>query len=125
MGELTVCFAGMLFVGLGMFFPALVTEAFVKPADEILTMSVPAVRIYFLSFLPMGFNILFSTWFQSVLSPGKALFICLMRGLVLSSSLVFILPMALGVNGIWAVMPAAEFLTLGLCLVLLKEKKNT
>ncbi len=125
MGELTVCFAGMLFVGLGMFFPALVTEAFVKPADEILAMSVPAVRIYFLSFLPMGFNILFSTWFQSVLSPGKALFICLMRGLVLSSSLVFILPMALGVNGIWAVMPAAEFLTLGLCLVLLKEKKNT
>ncbi|SET50186.1 MATE family efflux transporter [Lacrimispora sphenoides] len=123
MGELAVCVAGALFVGVGMLFPVMVTEAFVKPADEILAMSVPAVRIYFLSFLPMGFNILFSTWFQSVLRPGKALFICLMRGLVLSSVLVFHLPMAFGVNGIWSVMPAAEFLTLGICLVLLKEKR--
>jgi len=124
MGEVAVCVAGALFVGVGLFFPALVTEAFVKPVDEILAMSVPAVRIYFLSFLPMGFNILFSTWFQSVLEPGKALFICLMRGLVLSSVLVFLLPMAFGVNGIWSVMPTAEFFTLGICLLLLKEKKS-
>ncbi|WP_312442493.1 MATE family efflux transporter [Lacrimispora sp.] len=124
MGELAVCFAGLLFAGIGMLFPALVTKAFVRPTDEILAMSVPAVRIYFLSFLPMGFNILFSTWFQSVLKPGKALFICLMRGLVLSSVLVFLLPTALGVTGIWSVMPAAEFLTLGICLILLKEKKS-
>uniref|UniRef100_UPI000ACF4BFA hypothetical protein n=1 Tax=Clostridium sp. NkU-1 TaxID=1095009 RepID=UPI000ACF4BFA len=124
MGELAVCFSGLLFVGIGMLFPALVTKAFVGPTDEILAMSVPAVRIYFLSFLPMGFNILFSTWFQSVLKPGKALFICLMRGLVLSSVLVFLLPMAFGVTGIWSVMPAAEFLALGTCLILLKEKKS-
>ncbi|GLC80125.1 hypothetical protein [Lacrimispora brassicae] len=87
-------------------------------------MSVPAVRIYFLSFLPMGFNILFSTWFQSVLRPGNALFICLMRGLILSSVLVFLLPMAMGVNGIWAVMPAAELLTLVTGLILLKKQKS-
>lgn len=124
MGELAACVAGVLFVGVGMLFPAMVTEAFVKPANEILGMSVPAVRIYFLSFLPMGFNILFSTWFQSVLNPGKALFICLMRGLILSSVLVFLLPMAFGVIGIWTVMPVSEFLTLGICLVLLKEKKS-
>ncbi len=124
MGELAECFAGVVFAGAGMLFPALVTEAFVKPGDEILAMSVPAVRIYFLSFLPMGFNILFSTWFQSVLKPGNALLICLMRGLILSSVLVFLLPMAMGVNGIWAVMPAAELMTLAVCFILLKKQKS-
>lgn len=124
MGEFAACFSGLIFVGVGILFPVLVTSAFVKPVDEILTMSVPAVRIYFLCFFPMGFNILFSTWFQSVMKPGNALFICLMRGLILSSILVFIFPMVLGVNGIWCVMPVAETVTLLIGLILLKKQKS-
>lgn len=121
MGELTACFAGILFTGTGLLFPELVTEAFVSPSQEILAMSVPAVRIYFLSFLLMGFNILYSTWFQSVMKPGRSLLICVLRGVALNSLLVFLLPAIFGVDGIWAVMPLTELLTLGVGIFLLRR----
>lgn len=120
-GEITAGIAALLFVSLGMVFPAFVTEAFVAPTEEILAMSVPAVRIYFISFLAMGFNMLYSTWFQSIMKPGKSMVLCLLRGLVLNSILVFVLPVALGVSGIWAAMPGAEFLTLAVGVLLIKR----
>lgn len=124
LGEKAVTVSGLLFVGIGLLAPALVTEAFVKPTEEILAMSVPAVRIYFLSFFAMGFNILYGTYYQSVMKPGYSLSICLLRGLVLNGILVFLLPLVFGVTGIWSVMPAAEFLTLAVCLFLLARKKK-
>lgn len=122
LGETAVSLSGVLFTGIGLFLPGLVTAAFVKPTAEIMAMSVPAVRIYFLSFFFMGFNILYGTYFQSVMKPGNSLFICLMRGLILNGILVFLLPIAFGVTGIWSVMPAAELLTLVICRFLLREK---
>jgi putative MATE family efflux protein len=125
LGQRAIGLSGLVFCGIGLLFPALVTQAFVKPTEEILTMSIPAVRIYFAAFLVMGFNVLYSTWFQSVMQPGYSLLICLMRGMILNSLFVFVLPLFFGVTGIWAAMPAAEFLTLGLCLVLFRRESKT
>lgn len=122
LGELAVTCSGLIFVAVGLLFPSLVTAAFVAPTIEILDMAVPAVRIYFVSFFAMGFNILYGTWFQSVMKPGYSLFICLMRGFVLNSIFVFLLPLVFGVTGIWGVMPVAEFLTLAICRVLMSGK---
>lgn len=104
--------AGCVFMAIGLFLPQLVTEAFVSPEAEILALSIPAVRIYFLSFLMVGMNLLFSTYFQSVMQPVYALIVCLSRGIVFSGILVFLLPRFLGVNGIWLTMPLAELITL-------------
>ena len=122
LAERTACFSGVLFAVTGLLFPALVTEAFVRPEKEILAMSVPAIRIYFLSFAAMGLNVLYTTWFQSVMEPGNALKICLLRGIILNSILVFILPIFMGVTGIWTVMPVTEILTLVACRILLKKQ---
>lgn len=66
----------------------------------------------FLSFFIMDLNILYSTWFQSIRKPGGSILICLLKGLLFNSILVFLLPMAFGV--------IAELLTLISCLILLK-----
>ncbi|PNV63470.1 MATE family efflux transporter [Clostridium sp. chh4-2] len=110
--------AGALFVAAGLFLPRMITEIFVKADESILTLSVPAVRMYFLSFSAMGANLLFSTYFQSVMKPFYALLVCLLRGIVLSGVLVFLLPAVLGVNGIWMTMPVTEFITLAVCTLL-------
>lgn len=125
MGEKTVFLLGGLFMGLGLFFPSLVTKAFVNPTGEILSMSIPAIRIYFLSFAFMGFNILYSTWFQSIMRPGEAMVICLLRGFILSSILVFCLPLYFGVFGIWSAMPVAEALTLVVCRILMNKSEKS
>lgn len=122
LAERTACLSGVLFAATGLLVPALVTEAFVRPDKEILAMAVPAVRIYFLSFTAMGMNVLYTTWFQSVMEPANALKICLLRGIVLNSLLVFVLPLFMGVTGIWTVMPVTEVLTLASCRIMLKKQ---
>lgn len=122
MGEGTMVVSGLLFAGVGFFAPGLVTAAFVKPTPEILGMSVPAVRIYFIAFLAMGFNIFYGTCFQSVMKAGYSMVICMMRGLVVSGILVFLLPIWFGVDGIWAVMPVTEFFVLFICRILMARE---
>lgn len=121
LGELAALLGGFLFAAVGLLFPAAVTEAFVAPDAGILAMSVPAVRIYFSSFVFMGINILYSTWFQSIMKPGYSLFLCMLRGLVLNSILVFVLPLLFGVTGIWAVMPVTELFTLAAGIFLVRK----
>ena len=103
--------AGIFFAASGIARPDIIIRMFIEPQPEIVAMAVPAVRIYFLSFLMTGINLLYSTYFQSVLMPGKALGLCLLRGLVLNGILVMALPVFLGVKGIWITMTITEFVT--------------
>ncbi len=104
--------AGIFFTITGLLFPGQITGFFVKAGPDIVDMAEKAVRIYFLSFLFLGLNMLCTTYLQCVMLPAKAMTICLLRGFVLSGILVLILPLIWGVNGIWAVMPVTELLTL-------------
>ena len=121
----TAAVAGILFTAIGLFCPQVLVYAFVEPTEEIIAMGVTAVRIYFLSFLAAGANVLFATYFQSVLKPGFAMAICMLRGIILNGAFVFLLPMFFGVNGIWAAMTATECLTLLCALIMLKEGRKT
>lgn len=118
LGELTAAAAGILFLAIGVLAPRLVIEVFVRPTEEIVRMAVPAIRIYFISYLAVGLNILYSTYLQSTMKSGLAMVICLLRGIILNSLLVFILPLAFGVTGIWMTIVAAEFMTLAACLLI-------
>lgn len=111
LGEIAALCAGIFFAASGIARPDIIIRMFIEPQPEIVAMAVPAVRIYFLSFLMTGINLLYSTYFQSVLMPGKALGLCLLRGLVLNGILVMALPVFLGVKGIWITMTITEFVT--------------
>ena len=111
LGEIAALCAGIFFAVSGIARPDIIIRMFIEPQPEIVAMAVPAVRIYFLSFLMTGINLLYSTYFQSVLMPGKALGLCLLRGLVLNGILVMALPVFLGVKGIWITMTITEFVT--------------
>ena len=63
-GVITAILFGMCFTAVGLLFPAQITSLFVDPTPEIMEMAVKAVRIYFLSFLPLGVNMLCSTYLR-------------------------------------------------------------
>lgn len=123
MAEITAAAAGMIFVLAGAVFPREITTCFVEDAKSIMNMSVPAIRLYFISFAAMGLNMLYSTYFQSVMRPAYAMIICLLRGIILNSIMVFLLPMFFGLPGIWISIAAAEFITLLIC-IWLKHKER-
>lgn len=124
LGEAAAAVAGLLFLAVGVFAPQLVIGVFVRPTEEIIRMAVPAVRIYFVSYLAVGLNILYSTYFQSTMKSGIAMVICMLRGIILNGILVLILPLAFGVTGIWMTIVAAEFMTLAVCLLLTWRRDN-
>lgn len=107
---------------LGLIMPNMFTYIFLNPNEEILAMSPTAIRIYFIGFLAMGINMFVVGYFQSTAKPKLSLLVCLARGCVLSIIFVTILAPTFGINGIWASVPLAEFVTLFISIYFLARK---
>lgn len=121
MGIRAAMTAGAIFTACGMVFPKQLTYLFLEPTEEILTMAVPAVRLYFLGFLACEWNIMCGTYFQATVRPALSLTITLLRGMVLNSILVFILPVLFGVSGIWVTVAVSEFITAAAAVFFMKR----
>ena len=109
---------------IGLISPNLFPYIFLDPPEELLRISVSAIRIYFTAFFVTGINMFLIGYFQSTLKAHFSLILCLLRGCLLGIILVYLLPPVLGVEGIWLSVPLAEFFTviLGFCFV--KMTKN-
>ena len=69
----------------------------------------------------MGANIVLGGYFQAIEMSKIAIFISLLRGLVIVGVMIFILPIILGVNGIWLSVPLTEVITFGIALCVSKK----
>ena len=116
--------AGFIFTAIGMLIPVQLSYLFLDPTPEILTMAVPAIRLYFLCFLVSEWNIISGMYFQSTVRPQFSLTITLLRGVILNSVFVFLLPALFGVDGIWLTVTVSEFITAGVAFVLMKREKH-
>lgn len=106
----------LLFVivaGVAMFLAA---QAFVVPFSHIFTgydqqlfeITVHGFRIYSICFLLMGFSIYGSAFFTALNNGLVSALISFVRTLVLETASVLILPIFLGVDGIWLSVTVAE-----------------
>ena len=120
LGVRTGFLAGLIFTSIGMLLPVQLSYLFLEPTEEILAMAVPAIRLYFLGFLVSEWNIISGTYFQSIVKPRLSLTITLLRGVILNSVFVFLLPALLGVDGIWLAVTASEFITATVALAFIK-----
>ncbi len=117
---------GIVFAVVGFCFPEFVVGLFIHPSKEVQELAPMAIQIYFISFILMVPNIFYSNYFQSTLQPIYALIICVLRGLILSGVLVYILPTILGVKGIWMTMIFVECITLAVIIAFaLREKRQS
>lgn len=114
---------GIASAAVGELFPEAIIAAFVKASPEVEKIALPAVRIYFASFLLLPLNILAGGCFQSTMNAGSAFLITFLRGLVLCIILLAVLPVVFGVNGVWAVMPITELLTFITAALFVRKNK--
>ncbi len=108
MGLVTVLIFAAFAVTCALAIPQEMTALFVELSDELLALSVPAVRTYFLAFVPFGVNLFLTTYLQAVVRPMPALVIMVLRGVVLPVAFAFLLPAVLGGAAIFAAVPCAE-----------------
>ena len=100
-----------LFFALAEAFPKVFLKIYMSVDNTILVMGSRALRIYAVSFLFMGVNVVSTYFLESILHSRQSLVISLSRGMVLAAVFAFLLPALFGIHSIWFAMPAAEFLT--------------
>lgn len=125
LASITACAMGALFTILIIALPAQILRMYMDVTDVIISIGPAILRQYAPTFLFMGIGILGSYYFQSVMQTGKSLLISLMRGIVLSSILVFALPAIFGFDAIWWTMPLTEFITAATAAVLLRKSLHS
>ena len=64
------------------------------------------------------------TYFQAVVKPQLALANTLLRGIILNSLFVFLLPVFFGVEGIWVTVAVSEALTAAVVFWFMKKETN-
>ena len=121
LGLMTTFVIGTISAILGMLFPELVVHIFIHPTKEILMTAPAAIRIYFTSFVLCTSNLFLSSYCQSMVHPALAMFLSMLRGIILSTLLVFLLPSIFGASVIWAVMPIVEVITFITALILIRK----
>lgn len=89
---------------------------------QIIRMAVTGASIYAFSFLIEGLNILLSSYYTALGKAKYSLIIALLRGLVFIALGLWILPLFLGITGIWLTVPIAELLTFIVALFIYRLK---
>lgn len=97
-------------------------KIFVGYDEELYELTRHAFRLFAYSFLLAGFNIFTSSFFTALNNGAVSAAISFMRTLIFQTSSVLILPIFLGVDGIWWAITVAEFFAFILSLIFLFSK---
>ncbi|MDR3337161.1 MAG: MATE family efflux transporter [Treponema sp.] len=122
-GTVLVCFGFALF----QLFPRFFIAMFRNEEGPLMDMGGRALRICTLFFPALAFQIISSTFFQSIGKPLQATVLSLSRQILFYIPLLFILPRFFGIWGVFSAMPAADvfavLLSAGITLRELKRMK--
>lgn len=94
----------------GAFNPTNIAKMFMRDEAQI-ACAVNCLKITTMGFWMVGFQIVSTNFFQSLGFAGKAVFLSLTRQIIFMIPLLFILPPALGLNGVWGAFPISDFLS--------------
>jgi putative MATE family efflux protein len=104
-GATSVVILGFL---MAMLFPTQIIQFFNRTDGELVSIGVPAMRIFSLLMPVIGFQIVSSNYFQAIGKPKKSMFLTLLRQLIVLIPMVIILPLFFGLNGIWYAVPMSD-----------------
>ncbi|MDB8793624.1 MATE family efflux transporter [Romboutsia sp. 1001216sp1] len=122
-GLKTSIIVGLSFYIIGILFPQFIVGVFTSEKGQIVDITVNAIRYYFLAFIFMGINIVNGAYYQSMEHRILSNAISLSRGIILIIIGITILPIFLGVNGVWLSAVFAEVLTLIITYIYVYKKK--
>lgn len=96
------------------------TRIFVGYDPELTELTAHGFRLYMLCFLICGVNMFVSAWFTALNNGVVSAIAAFSRTLIFELGAVFLLPLWLGLDGIWLAVNVADVIALGMSIVLLK-----
>ena len=109
----------LIFIVLFLFGENLI-KLFMSVDQQIVDLAAQEAKIYAIAFFMNGFNIITSGYFTFIGEALNSVIIAASRGLLFIILGIILLPQILGINGVWATIPFAEFLTIILEITLIE-----
>lgn len=106
--EIVALALGILFFIIGLVAADLLVSIFGVASAEITALATNGIKLFFIGYLFMGINFIYMTYFQSIGYVKPSTSITIFRGFILLGIMLFILPLWIGVTGIWLALPVAE-----------------
>lgn len=120
----TIAFSSIFIFMLCIVFANPIVSIFLKgQSPELFAYSVSSFRIFSITFLVLGFNVLTSGYFASIEKTFDATIISLSRGLVLITIVLIAMTSLFGEKGIWISTLISELLCLIISITLLYKNK--
>ncbi len=116
--------AGIVMFGIAELTAVPLVMIFAGYDEGLMELTVHGFRLYALSFIMMGVNVWASAFFTALGNGVVSAVISFCRTLVFQVIVIFILPLILGMDGIWLGVGAAELLALGVSIVFLVGEKK-
>ncbi len=104
----TVIGLGIAFTAIGELFPEQIVRLFMDVTPEVMEAAPSIIRPYFLLFLCLGITVLATYHLQSTMHGARSMMIAILRSVVISGLLLLVLPLLLGIQGVWLAMPVSE-----------------
>ena len=89
-------------------FPAPIVRLFNTENQQLFDLAVNGMRIFMLALPVVGFQIVAGNFFQSIGKAKVAMFLSLLRQLILLAPMLLILPTVFGLNGVWMSSPISD-----------------
>ena len=105
-------------------FPGEIIRLFNNENEELFKTGVKGLRIFALMLPVVGYQVIVSSYFQSIGKAGIAMFLTLLRQVIVLTPLLFILPQFFKLTGVWMASPISDFISACIVLVVtLREVK--
>lgn len=92
--------------------PMAITKMFMSVTPEVEQIAPEIFRLYCIAYLFLPLNIFSTYYLQAIMRPKSSLIISLLRSIILSVILLYLLPAIFGGKALWLVMTCAELITL-------------
>ncbi|HYE82300.1 MAG TPA: MATE family efflux transporter [Clostridia bacterium] len=91
---------------------------------DLMNIANYGIKIYSITFLINGFNVIASAYFTSLGDAATSALISVLRSLILISIFILILPVMLGETGIWLAAPLTEAITFVVSYAYIKRSRS-
>ena len=116
--------SGVVLTALALALAGPLAKLFVGYDPGLYALTVHALRLFAFSFLLAGFNIFASGFFTALNDGGVSATISFLRTLVFQALSVLLLPLILGIDGIWWAITVAEVFACLISVIFLAAKRK-
>ncbi len=99
--------------------PTLIVKAFIRGDEAVVALGVEGIHLFLLMLPVIGFQVIVGNYFQSTGKASKAVFLTLLRQVIVLIPLLLVLPPMLGLKGVWLSAPISDTVAASICAVFL------